>query len=526
MGTWINIGEALTEGAYFYPDKIAAKDSNRSMTYQELNMRSVRLANALLGSGLKKGDKFAVIALNCVEWMEIYGAAAKAGLVVVPIMFRLAPGEYGYIVEDSEAKAFILGKEFLEGVSSVRDTLGNVSSANYILLGSDKVPEGYQDYEAFLENGSSDEPEVDVDNEDIWLLSYTSGTTGKPKGTLRSQQSYINLFLVLTASMKFDKSDTGLMVMPMCHFNSIFFSFTFIYSYGSVVVYDRMSFDAEDFLRIIAKEKITFTSLIPTHYTLILDLSDEIKKKYDVSCIRRLMCSSAPARRETKKGIMEYFQNSSLYEGYGSTEGGMGTLLHPEDQLRKLAAIGRETLGMARIKLLDEDGKEVPVGEVGELYTKGPTVFSGYWKMPEETKKAFRGEYFSAGDVGRKDEDGFYYLVDRKKNMIITGGENVYPSEVENVIASRSDVKDVAVIGVPDLKWGEAIKAIIILKDGVHESEDLKEDIVNYCKGKIAGFKKPKSVDFIREEEMPRTATGKILHRVLRDRCGKWSEEE
>jgi len=525
MSRWMNVGEVSSMGAYMYPEKIAVKDSRRSLSYKELNDRANRLANALAGLGLSKGDKFAIIAYNRVEWMEIYCAAAKAGLVAVPIMFRLEPPEYQYMLDNSESKAFIVQSHFTQGVDSIREQVPGIPSTNFIFLGEGDIPAGYKDYEELLDEASPEEPQVDVHHEDIWLLSYTSGTTGKPKGALRSHESYLAIYLTLIGEMKFDREDIGLMVMPMCHFNSIFYSFLFLTTYATVCIYDELSFDPENLLKTIAEEKITFASLVPTHFIVILGLPDAVKGKFDVSCVRRLMCSSAPARRDTKEKILEFFKNSELFEGYGSTEGGMGTLLRPKDLMWKLSSIGREVVGMSRIKILDEDGNEVPTGEVGELYTKGSTVFSGYWKMPEETKKAFKGDYFSAGDMGKKDEDGFYYLVDRKKNMIITGGENVYPSEVEDVVGSHASVRDVAVIGIPDPKWGEAIKAVVIVEDGIEEKEELKEELMSYCKGKIAGYKRPKSVDFIKEEEMPRTATGKILHRILREQHGKWSED-
>ncbi len=214
---------------------------------------------------------------------------------------------------------------------------------------------------------------------------------------------------------------------------------------------------------------------------------------------------------------MEYFKNSALFEAYGSTEAGLVTLLRPEEQFTKLGSIGREIIGTGKIRLLDADGIEVPEGEVGELYSRTPTAFSGFWKMPEKTAEAFRGPYCSAGDMARRDEDGYYHLVDRKSNMIITGGENVYPSEVENLVGSHPKVKDVAVIGVPHEKWGEAVKSVVVLHEGQQATED---EIIKYCRGKIAGFKRPKSVEFIKDDEMPRNATGKILHRILRERYG------
>ncbi|HEC92960.1 MAG TPA: long-chain fatty acid--CoA ligase, partial [Candidatus Atribacteria bacterium] len=288
-------------------------------------------------------------------------------------------------------------------------------------------------------------------------------------------------------------------------------------------VYNMISFDPEDLLKTIQDHKITFTSLVPTHYIMMLALPN--KDKYDVSSIRQLLISSAPARKDLKLAIMDYFKNAELWEAYGSTEAGLVTLLRPEDQMKKLGSIGKEIYGIDRIKILDEEGKEVPVGEVGELYSRTPQIFKEYWKDPEKTKEVFQGEWFSAGDMARQDEDGYYYLVDRKANMIITGGENVYPSEVENVVGAHPAVKDVAVIGVPDEKWGEAVKAVVILHESYVASDELAKEIMEFCRGKIAGYKRPKSVDFIKEEEMPRTGTGKILHRILRERYGTWSDK-
>jgi acyl-CoA synthetase (AMP-forming)/AMP-acid ligase II len=198
--------------------------------------------------------------------------------------------------------------------------------------------------------------------------------------------------------------------------------------------------------------------------------------------------------------------------------------LRPEDQMKKLGSIGKEIFGIDRIRILDENRNEVPPGEVGEIFVRTPIVFREYWKDPEKTKEVFEGEWSTAGDMGKIDKDGYYYLVDRKANMIITGGENVYPSEVENIVGSHPAVRDVAVIGIPHEKWGEAVKAVVILHEGNAPSEELGKEIIQHCRGKIAGYKIPKSVDFIKEEEMPRTGTGKILHRILRERYGKWSD--
>ena len=522
MSRWLSAGDVLRMNAMLYPDKMGAEDLYRSMTFKEWNGRSCRLANALLKLGLQKGDKVAVIAYNCVEWMEIYAAVAKAGLVVVPIMFRLAGPEIAYICNNSESKAFIVAKEFADTINAIRGNL-DIPEANYIFFGDKKAPNGYQHYENLIANASEAEPRVAVHHRDPWTIMYTSGTTGRPKGVVRSHESYIAEYLINDVEFGFNKDDIGLLVMPMCHVNSIFYSFVFTLCGAGICVYNMVSFEPEDFLRVISRQRITFTSLVPTHYIMLLSLPNEVKAKYDVSCIRKLLCSSAPAREDTKLGILEFFKNSELYEAYGSTEAGLVTLLHPEDQLRKLGSIGREVIGTDRIKLLDDNRNEVPDGEVGELFSRSPMVFDEYWKMPEKTKEVFEGEYFSAGDMAYRDEDGYYHLVDRKNNMIITGGENVFPTEVQNVIGRLDVVKDVAVIGIPHEKWGEAVHAVVVLHEGETATE---KEIIQFCRGKIAGYKIPKSVDFIQDEEMPRTGTGKILHRKLREHYKTWSRKK
>ena len=255
-----------------------------------------------------------------------------------------------------------------------------------------------------------------------------------------------------------------------------------------------------------------------------MSLPDEVKKKYDLTSIKKLLISSAPARRDTKLGILEMFPNSKLDEAYGSTEAGCVTILKPEEQLTKLGSCGREVIGTDLLRLYDEDGNLITKpNTVGEVYSRSPMLFSGYLKDPEKTANALKGQYFSAGDMGYKDEEGYLFLVDRKANMIISGGENIFPSEVENCVGGHPKVKDVAVIGVPHEKWGESVMAVIVLHEGQTATAD---EIGAFCKGKIAGFKIPKNVNFIKEEEMPKTPTGKILHRILRERFGMWKDHQ
>jgi acyl-CoA synthetase (AMP-forming)/AMP-acid ligase II len=514
MRALLHMGEALSLYARQNPDKPGARDLSRAMTFGQWDERARRLANALLGLGLRKGDRIAILAYNCVEWMEIYAGTANAGLVMVPINFRLLGSDIQFIVDNSEAEAFIVHHDLVDRLDGIRANLA-IPEGRYIHFGGDRTPAGYRAYEELIAAGSTSDPPVQVGPEDTWAFMYTSGTTGRPKGAMRSHGGMALHNLATLANFEFNRHDRCLLVMPMCHANSLIFASAFTYAGASSCVYDAKAFDPGQLLRAMADYRATFTSLVPTHYIMMLALSESVRANHDVDCVRRLLISSAPARKDTKLAIMDYFKNSQLFEIYGSTEQGLATILRPDEQLSKLGSIGREFIGCGRIRLLDESGEEVKEGEVGEIYSHTPWCFDGYWKLPEKTAEAFRGSHLSVGDLARRDEDGFYYLVDRKNNMIISGGLNIYPSEVENLLGAHVDVKDVAVIGKPDDKWGESVHGVVVLREGAEVSE---QEIIAWCTGRIANYKRPRSIEFIRDEDMPRTATGKILHRVLRDR--------
>ena len=327
--------------------------------------------------------------------------------------------------------------------------------------------DGWISFEDALAAASPEEPATSVEPEDIWIIMYTSGTTGKPKGVMKSHRSLFAQYFVMIPGHGFGFDDVTLLVMPCCHINSLNYSFVNTWVGGTVMCYNMISFDAEDLLKTFSDHKITFTSLVPTHYIMLLSLPDAVKRKYDLTSIKKLLISSAPARRDTKLGILEMFPNSKLDEAYGSTEAGVVTILQPEEQITKLGSCGREVIGTDLLKLYDEEGNLVTEPhKAGEVYSRSPMLLSGYWKEPEKLKAAMKGEYFSAGDMGYKDEEGYLFLVDRKANMIISGGENIFPSEVENFVGGHPKVKDVAVIGVPHEKWGESVMAVVVLHEG------------------------------------------------------------
>lgn len=530
-GRWMTAKDVVRVNGFKFPNKIAIKDLYKSYTFKQWDERACRLANALADMGLKKGDRFAVLAYNCVEWMEIYAAAAKGGFICIPLMFRLAPVEMEYIINHGEAKIFIVqagkdqadGKEFpwIDQVNAMKKNIPTVQKYISFAVGTETY-DGFTPYEAALAKASPEEPATVVDADDPWVIMYTGGTTGRPKGVVKTHLNLFAQYFIQIYDHQFNQDDVNLLVMPCCHVNSLFYSFVATWVGGAVMCYNMVSFSPENLLKTFSDHGVTFTSLVPTHYIMMLTLSDEVKAKYDLSSVKKLLISSAPARRDTKLGVLKMFPNSELNEAYGSTEAGIVTVLKPNEQLTKLGSCGREVIGTDIIRFYDEDGNLVTkAGEVGELYSRSPMLFEEYWKEPEKTKAAMKGEYFSAGDMGYRDEDGYIYLVDRKANMIISGGENIFPSEVENCVGGHEKVKDVAVIGVPHEKWGEQVTAVVVLHEGQTATP---EEISAHCKGKIAGFKVPKTIVFIKDEEMPRSGAGKILHRILREKYGKWAD--
>lgn len=504
--TQLLMGDSLRATARKFPDKTAFVFKDRRITFREFEERVNRLANGLLDKGYQPGDHIAILAFNCIELFEILYALAKAGMTAVPINFRLVGSEITYILNHSGARALIYQDAFCETIETEKGAFKGLGKDDYIIFGGEGISND-TDYEAFIAKARPTAPAVQPKESDIWYIGYTSGTTGQPKGALRSQRASILLACNLEVACE---SDVVLLIMPLFHSNSIWFGSMAVYYGCTTVIHPSGGFDPREVLATIERERISFSSLVPTMYNMILQLPD--KDKYDTSSVRRLLVSSSPLMTETKKQILSFFSNSELFESYGATEIGLVTWLRPEDQYRTVRSCGK-VAPFCQIKLIDSNGNECAPGEVGELYAISPGLFDGYYKQPDADAAAFMGRFASVGDMATVDENGFYYLVDRKKDMIISGGENIYPTEIDDVISTHPKVYLAATIGVPDEKWGEAVKSFVVLKPG--ETMDCSE-ITSFCKERLASYKCPKSVEFV--DSLPMTQTGKILKRELRDK--------
>ncbi|MCM3669350.1 o-succinylbenzoate--CoA ligase [Mesobacillus maritimus] len=504
MGT--GIGNWLVKHSKVRPETLALIYNDRRFTYVELNERVNMLANSFLQIGIRKGDRVNALLLNTNEMIESMFACAKIGAILVPINFRLSVDEVQYIVNDSRAYHFIYDGRMKPLIDKLR--LIETSIQTFIHVGSQPHPEDAV-YEELLTNASISELEFDVKLDDVHLMMYTSGTTGRPKGAMlthgNTQWNAINSI----HSTPFDHTDITLSVAPLFHIGGMsVFTTPLLYKGGTVILDDV--FDPVRIMQKIHDEKITCLFLVPAMWQALMNVPNF--ESYDISSLRFAVSGGAPCPIT----VIEFFQSRNIpfYEGFGLTETApFVSILDKENTLRKNGSVGKEPMHTS-VRIVDPNGRDVPPGQVGELIVNGPNVMAGYWNKPEETQEAIKNGWFYTGDLAKFDDEGFIYIVDRKKDMIITGGENVYPIEIEQVLYRHPNISEVAIIGYPDEKWGESIKAVVALND---QSKTLSVvDVAAYLEGKIARFKIPKQVEVV--DALPRNATGKILKTVLRQK--------
>jgi fatty-acyl-CoA synthase len=505
----MNVGYLLTNAANRYPDTTAIFFEGRKFSYREFGERVNSLAQAFLELGAKKGDKVAAMLYNSNHIVEVYLAAAKMGAVFAPINFRFKENEAFYILDHSDAVVFVYGEEFGELVASLRAKLPKVKA--YICVGKCTGGEALE-YEGLIARFPPKEPEVEVAEADECQLMYTSGTTGKPKGALITHGNVLwNLVNTMIAREDIP-GDTSLVVGPLYHTAALNNHFTIRVALAGTSVIMRR-FDPTEMMELIEKERINVVSGSPSVFNLLLQLPD--LEKYDTRSVTKCTAGAAILPVETKNRLLEVFPNcGGVYDVYGCTEASPCiTILSAVDSLRKHACVGKP-LTFLEARVVDEDGKEVPVGEVGEVVCRGPIVMKGYYKDEEGTKEALKGGWLHTGDLARVDEEGFFYIVDRKKDMVISGGENIYPREIEEILYTHPKIADAAVIGVPDDIWGESVKAVVVLKEGKTMTE---EEVIEFCQRNLASYKRPRTVDFV--DALPRNPSGKVLKTELRARC-------
>lgn len=493
---------------------MAIVDGERSITYTQLNERVNRLTNVLLEQGVKKGDKVGILMFNCIEFIEAVFGISKAGAVSVLMNYRSVGPELEYLINNSDASALILGEEFVEVIKSVLPNCSLLREEGCIVVG-EQCSGQMQRYDVLLQGVSSREPEISIKETDPFVICYTSGTTGRPKGAVIRHRDRVLLYFCCAVEFGVSDEDVYLCFGPLYHHGPTNGATRTIWAGGKLVI--MRTFDPKEALELIQRQKVTVGFIVPTMSNFILNLPRDEKSKYDVSSVRLLTSGGSPLHTKTKEGILRFFHNAKLHELLGATENGCITNLKHRDQDRKYRSVGLPFIG-AEIKLFDEQGREVPQGEVGIIYSQSLTQCGEYYKMAEETRAAQLGEWFTVGDMGRQDGEGYLYVVDRKQDMIISGGVNIYPAEIEEVLSSHPKILEVACFGVPDEKWGEALKAVIVLKEGQTATE---EEIIGFCEGKIAGYKKPKTVEFT--DSLPKSPAGKILKRVIKGEY--WKDE-
>lgn len=489
------------------PERMAVISEMGSRTFGELNERANRLVRGLRRSGLRAGDAVALLCSNRPEFIEVMVACQRGGFRITPINWHLSGGEVGYIVENCEAKAFIADTRF---AGSAQEAAA-MAPALVTRLAVGGAIEGFGDYDAALaaEDGHDlEDPALGTQ------MLYTSGTTGHPKGVFRRQAAAASPLLVKlneTAAFR-PEEDLALVTGPLYHAAPLALNMSFPLNNGiGVVLMDK--WDAEETLRLIHEHRITHTHVVPTMLHRMLQLPDGVKAKYDTSSLRWILHGAAPCPVHVKEGSIDWF-GPVVFEYYAATEGG-GIFIESEEWLERKGSCGRPLPGV-EVQIQDEEGNPLGADEIGTVYFRAPEEGRfEYFKAPEKTDSAYRGNYYTMGDMGYFDSEGYLFLTGRSAEVIISGGVNIYPAEIDQELLKHPAIADAAVVGVPNEDWGEEVKAVIQLNEGFAAEDALEAELLAFAAEKLPGYKRPRSIDFV--AELPRMPSGKVLRRVIRD---------
>jgi len=508
----LTIRSILQGHAKHYPNHLAVVDvdGRKRLTYQELDNRVNRLSHSLLELGIKKDDKIALFMNDCAECLEIMYAANKIGAIWTLCNYRFTYNEAHLQIDNSDAVILFFHEGYTELVEEIRRRASNLG--HYVIVGNDNKSFNYIKYESLFTGESKNEPDLNVRSEDVVGIIYTSGTTGRPKGACHSNQTILGWALCAISNLSPTMEDRILNPYPMFHMGGAVMSIIALFPGATNYIFGK--FDPVKYLELIDSEKITKVAAIPTIIQMINSLPKVEKEKYSLLSLRTLLTSGAPFLTETQNAFTAQWPHVDMHSTYSATEAYFSNL-RPVDQDRKVRCVGPAVFGMD-IKIMDDKGNALPSGEVGVVYTRGISTFEGYYKNNQENAKIFKEDWFTCEDMGYIDDEGFLYLVDRKKDMIISGGENISSIEVEQLLVNHPAVLEVAVIGVPHEQWGESVHAVVALKPHCIATP---EGIVDWCKDKISGYKRPRSVSIL--DELPKNPTGKVLKKILRDEFWK-----
>jgi len=508
----MTLGDAFARSARKFPDKIACMDDDHALTYGRMNARVNRWAHALQGLDWARGTHVATLSNNCIPLMEVYLGNLKQGIVTVPLDSRGTMNDICFEAESTDCEALVFHRDFEGPAEELLSRRPHIKTA--VCMGG-KVPAFAADYEDLLAKASAKEPETRLTEEDEAFLMFTGGTTGKPKGAILTHKSLLwNIISVTTENQSPTPEDTIYYPMQMYHTAALSRFLAYMYAGGTFI--GSKTFDPEVYLDMVEKERTTFIVGNPTIYRMLLEANR--RRPRDTSSMKRWLCTQGFLHPDLKEAVeKDLWPEAQLYGSYALTEASPAvTVLKPWDRPRDWGSVGRPYM-CTEVRIVDEADRDLPVGEAGEIIVRGPTVFKGYYNNPEETQRTLRGGWLHTGDAGKYDDLGYLYMVDRIKDMIKTGGINVYCREIEEVLSRHPDVEEGVVIGVPHPKWGESIRAIIVTRKGVRLTET---NIIDHCRQHLASHKKPTSVVFV--DELPKgTFGGKVLKRVLRETYGR-----